>query len=352
MIDLASLSPEEILAFLLENYDKKEAIRPFFGDEIFRWIHSRWEYDTSRYSNIPKRLRDFLSNETFLPKISAKYRLISRDRSEKLGVELKDGEIVETVYIPFRNRATVCVSSQVGCRFGCSFCQTAKMGFRRSLSPSEIVSQVYLFLKEGKRVTHVVFMGMGEPLDNYENVIKAVKILNNPLGLGISIRRITLSTVGLLPGIKRLINEGMQINLALSLHDPIPEERQRLVPAEGRHPIKKLLPLLMEYYRRTSRQVTFEYVVIEGINDTPRHSRRLTRIVEGLDYKLNLIPLNIPGMDRKTWHRNKAVVLQFKEMCLNAGLKNVTIRLSRGVDISGACGLLAGRNRRDSNQRR
>ncbi len=341
MIDLASLFPEEILAFLLEGYDEKAEIKPFFGDEIFRWIHGRWEYDALRYTNIPKRLRLFLSREISLPETSMRYRLVSRDGSEKLGIELRDGEIVETVYIPFRNRATVCVSSQVGCRFSCSFCQTGRMGFRRNLSPAEIVFQVYCFLREGKRVTHIVFMGMGEPLDNYENVIKAIRILNNPLGLGISIRRITLSTVGLVPGIKRLMTEGMQINLALSLHNPIPEERQVLVPAEKRHPIKKLLPLLMEYYHRTSRQVTFEYVVIEGVNDGPRHSRRLARISKGWDCKLNLIALNRSDIDRQTWRRNKAAVMRFKEMCLNAGLKNVTIRLSRGIDISGACGLLA-----------
>ena len=342
MIDILSYFPEEILSILLNKFGDSE-VKSFYADSIFSWLHKRLEYDFSRYSDIPASIRDFLELHAFVNQISDAQFFTSKDKSIKARFTLSDDNVIETVYLPYRNRVALCLSSQVGCKFKCSFCYTGKMGFSRNLLVSEILSQAYQFIKRGEKITHIVFMGMGEPLDNYDNVIKSIQILNHPLGQMIGKRRITISTVGIIHNIERLMQDMPQVNLAISLHNPISEEREQIVPAEKKFPLKRLIPMLKRYYSHTRRQVTFEYVVIDGVNNLPRHASRLSKLCKGWDCKLNIIAYNEPEMSLKEFLRNKKIARDFAQLCLNKGVRNVTIRLSKGWDVSGACGLLAGK---------
>ncbi len=338
--ELLGLLPEEIFSTLLEETCLEETLRPFYGDNIFRWLHLQLEKDPMEFSDIPKNIRDFLLRKFSIFQFNRAQFFLSKDGSEKVRLTCLDGNEIETVYLPYRGRRSVCVSSQVGCKWRCSFCYTGKMGFKRNLTAAEIVEQVYLFVRKYGPITHVVYMGMGEPLDNYEQVLRSIKLLNHPKGQNIGMRRITISTVGIIPSIERLLSEQIQVNLAISLHNPIPEERECQVPAEKIYPLKKLLPLLRRYYRITHRQITFEYVVLPGINDANRHVRSLVKILYGLDCKVNLIPYNMVGMSSKERKRHKSACTHFMSKLRQLGLNKVTIRSSRGLDISGACGQL------------
>ncbi len=337
---LLRLFPEEILGELLDAGYPEDRLRAFYGENIFRWLHQKLKRDPNEFSDLPKDLRQFLTWNFSCFVLQPDKSLVSGDSSEKIRFVCSDGERIEAVYLPYHRRKTVCVSSQVGCKWGCKFCYTGKMGFRRNLMAEEIVEQVYWFVRKYEAITHVVYMGMGEPLDNYEEVLRSIKLLNHPKGQHIGMRRITISTIGIIPAIERLLTERIQVNLAISLHNPIPEERQELVPGEKVYPLKRLVPLLQKYYQITHRQITFEYVVLPGENDDIRHARRLAKLCKGWDCKVNLIPYNMIGMSLRQWKQNKDACTVFRSKLWRFGLSKVTIRSSRGWDVAGACGQL------------
>jgi 23S rRNA (adenine2503-C2)-methyltransferase len=268
---------------------------------------------------------------------------VSKDGTRKFLFGLEDAETIESVFIPSKNTNTVCVSSQVGCKFACRFCASGRAGFVRNLRPAEMVNQVLEIASSvrgqfSKRELspNVVFMGMGEPLDNYDNVLKAIRILNAPYGLGIGQRKITISTCGIIPGIKRLMGEDLQIELSVSLHSPDDKTRSAIMAVNKRYPIKALMAALKGYIAKTNRQVTLEYVLIKGMNDSKEAAEALANLIKGGLFKVNLIRFNlVEGMDYDA--PDEKAVRSFKKI-LDENKIVSTIRVSRGQDIEAACG--------------
>ncbi len=296
-------------------------------------------------SNLPKSLRKELAEEFSLALPEIYREEIAQDGTRKLALRLEDGEIVETVLIPERDHYTLCVSSQVGCAMGCAFCLTAKMGFKRNLSPGEITAQVLRAkevlrseaLDRDKPLRNLVFMGMGEPLANYEAVLKALKSLLHSQGFDFSPRRVTVSTVGLVPQIRRL-GEDITVKLAISLHAPNDELRSRLVPVNRRYPLGELLEACRAYPLKRGWRITFEYVLLAGVNDQLKHAQELARLLRGIPAKINLIPFNEhPDLPFK--RPSEEEISAFQKILMDAGYV-ATIRKSHGEEISAACGQL------------
>ncbi len=321
--------------------------RPFRADQVFRWIHRRGVTDFAAMTDLAKALRARLQEEARigLPEVVARH--LSPDGTRKWVLRLADGNAIETVYIPEEGRGTLCVSSQVGCALGCRFCATARQGWARDLSTGEILAQLVVAHRElgdtpagGRPVTNVVLMGMGEPLLNYERVLPALRVLVDDLGYGISRRRVTVSTAGVVPAIDRL-REDCPVSLAVSLHAPDDALRERLVPLNRKYPIAELLAACRRYAAAgPHRAITFEYVLLEGVNDRDEDARALVRLLRGLPAKVNLIPFNpFPGALWRTPPPER--VDAFRERLLEAGLVTIT-RKRRGDSIDAACGQLVG----------
>lgn len=310
---------------------------------MFEWAWKHLVWDFSAMTNLPASLRERLSREFTIGAATPGAALMDAEEgTEKVLLSFRDGEAIETVLMREGNRRTVCVSTQVGCPIGCAFCATGRMGFHRDLSPGEIALQVLFYARklkaEGERVTHVVFMGMGEPLLNYDATLKAIRNLNHPWGLNLGARRFTVSTVGIVPEILRLAGEGLQVNLAISLHAPWDDLRERLVPAARKYPIAEILEAAEEYVRATKRRITYEYVLIAGVNDSPEAARALARLLRGRLAHVNLIPFNpAPGLPFRRPSLRR--VEGFKRELLSRGI-DVTVRYSRGVRIQAGCGQL------------
>ena len=316
---------------------------PYRARQVFEWAWKHLVRDFSAMTNLPVPLRERLSREFVIGAATPGATLMDAEEgTEKVLLTLRDGEAIETVLMRDDDRRTVCVSTQVGCPIGCAFCATGRMGFRRDLSPGEIALQVLFFaakLKaEGQRVTHVVLMGMGEPLLNHDATLKAIRNLNHPWGLNLGARRFTVSTVGIVPGILRLAEEGLQLNLAISLHAPWDDLRAELVPAARKYPIADVLAAAGEYVCATKRRVTYEYVLLYGVNDSPAAARALAELLRGRLAHVNLIPFNpAPGLPFKRPPLRR--VEAFKRELLRRGI-DVTVRYSRGVRIQAGCGQL------------
>ncbi len=298
-------------------------------------------------TNLPKELRQRLGEVFLLKLLDPLETLESTDGStRKVLFRLPDGETIESVFMLYQRRRTVCVSTQVGCPIGCPFCATGRSGFRRNLKPGEIIDQVLHFAREARKgvgdsskpVTNVVFMGMGEPLLNYEATLQAIRTLNDQRGFNLGARRFTISTVGIVPGIRRLAGEGLQVELAVSLHAPNDEIRDRLVPVNKGYPLKRLLVACQEFIEKTKRRITFEYVLINGVNDSISHARELASLLKGMLCHVNLIPMNpIPGVSMGPPPKRR--VLAFEEELRRQGI-SVTLRASKGADIQAGCGQL------------
>ncbi len=336
MLKLNELKFDGIVEWLREHGEK-----PYRARQIFRWLWEKGETDISNYSDISKALREKLKQEFEISWLKVLEVHRSADGSAKFLFELPDGEMIESVFIPDGKRKTVCVSSQVGCPLKCTICATGLMGFRRNLAAWEIASQVVEIRKTLKleRVTNVVFMGMGEPFLNIEEVLQAVLILNNPWGLRIGARKITLSTVGIIPGIYRLINFEKQVKLAISLHSAIQEKREKIAPIAKKYPLPALKEALRNYCERTKRRVTIEYVLLPGFNDHDEDIDALLEFIKGLTVKINVIPFNpYPGLPYRapTAEEIGRFMGRLYELPLT-----VTLRASRGRDVKGACGQLA-----------
>lgn len=315
----------------------------FRAEQVFRWIHQKGVLQAPDMANLPKRLRERLAAELEPFPARIEETMTSRDGTRKYLLRLRDGLTIETVLIPDKGRLTLCLSTQVGCAMGCAFCRTGRMGLKRNLEASEILGQYYAVrsLDEcGRGVTNFVFMGMGEPLENLEGLLPALKILTHPLGCGVSPRRITVSTVGIPEGLKRLL-ETVPVSVTLSLNAPDDEIRSRLMPVNRRYPLPLVLETLKRLPLEPRRRYTVAYVLIRGLNDSPVHARKLVRILHGIRCKVNLISFNpFPGCGLEGPDEDR--VLAFQAQLRFRGI-SAHIRHSRGADILGACGQLASR---------
>ena len=322
--------------------------KPFRAQQLIQWIHQAGFNEFSQMSNLGKSLRLKLSEiaEIRLPEIIEEQK--SADGTCKWLLKLDCGNSVETVYIPEPKRGTLCVSSQVGCSLNCSFCSTAKQGFNRNLTSAEIIGQVWLAVRQlslqagahDKRVTNVVMMGMGEPLLNFDNVVTAMDIMMDDFAYGLSKRRVTLSTSGVLPELERL-RETSPVALAVSLHAPNDALRNILVPINKKYPLVQLMALCRDYFKgEHKRVVTFEYVMLKGVNDQPEHAYELVKLLHDVPSKVNLIPFN-PFPLTQYERSDKGTIDAFREILVRKGINTIT-RKTRGDDIDAACGQLAG----------
>ncbi len=341
-INLLDLDLAGLEAFFVEIDEK-----PFRARQLLQWIHQYRVVDFAEMTNLSKVLRQKLSElaTISLPEVLQEY--ISKDGTYKWLIKLSCGNSIETVYIPEGNRGTLCVSSQVGCALACTFCSTAQQGFNRNLTTGEIIGQLWLANealgkdpKGNRLVTNVVMMGMGEPLANYKNVVAAMKLMLDDFGYGISWRRVTLSTAGIVPMIDQL-KEDCHVSLAVSLHAANDELRNKLVPLNEKYPIAVLLDACRRYVDvNQKRHITFEYVLLDGMNDSAKDARDLVKLLKGIPSKVNLIPFNpFPGTHYRCSSRN--AIMRFKELLVDAGMV-ATVRKTRGDDIVAACGQLAG----------
>lgn len=324
----------------LENILKSWGELPFHAKQIFSWVYKRGVSDFLNMSDLPSGLRKRLKDNYYLFSLNLVKILKSQDRTKKLLFKLSDGNFIEIVIIPTEKRVTACLSTQVGCKFACRFCASGMLGFKRNLTCGEIIEQI-LYSKNNysdKKITHLVFMGIGEPLDNYANVIKAIQIINSTLGLNIGARRITISTCGIIPAIKKLAKEGLQIELSISLHAADEKIRSALMPVNKIYPLRNLINTCGEYIKKTNRQITFEYVLIKDINSNLQSAKKLSIMLKGLNCKVNLIPANIIK-EFKIEPPKRNEILLFKDYLLKQGI-NVTLRRPRGADIEAACGQL------------
>jgi len=307
--------------------------------QIWSWLYVQRARDWSGMTNLPAALRAALAERFDLSAGGVRRAEGEPGQTRKLVVGLRDDEAVETVLIPAPDRRTVCVSSQCGCRFACAFCASGQAGFSRNLDAGEIVAQVLLAWDAfGEKPTHVVFMGIGEPLDNYDAVLAAIHILNDAEGVGIGARRLTISTCGVVPGIRRLAGEGLQIELSVSLHAADNELRSKLMPVNRRHNLDELLPACRAYTEATGRIITFEYTLIEGVNDSPACAQQLVERLRAFPCRVNLIPLSeVSEFKGKPsgWNAIRDMLATLAKAGINA-----TLRDSKGASIKAACGQL------------
>jgi 23S rRNA (adenine2503-C2)-methyltransferase len=303
-------------------------------------LYRRAEELVANMGDLPQEMRDYLDREFRVHPLHVATHKKSTDHVDKLLVHNGDHKVYECVLLPYKDRVSCCLSSQVGCPMGCTFCATGLGGFDRNLTAGEIVGQ-YLMLQRlsEKRISHVVFMGMGEPLLNLKNVVKAMRVMHDEIGL--SYRHLTVSTVGLVPQIYQLAEEELPIHLALSLHSPFDEVRDALMPVNHKWPVREVVQAMRDYQRSTGRKVTFEYLLIKGVNDTPEQAKALVPLLKGMPNVINLIPFNWVDTERGFARPEKDRIRTFRGILENAGM-NVTERTERGHDIAAACGQLAG----------
>ncbi len=334
---LVGLGREELMEVLGARPDAKLRAK-----QLAHRLYARAEEDFAEMGDLPQGLREELAQRFVSQPLHIATHRKSTDGVEKLLVHRGDNAVYECVLLPYADRVSCCISSQVGCPMGCKFCATGLGGFDRNLDASEIVGQ-YLLLQRlsPRRISHVVFMGMGEPLLNLENVVKSLRLLHDEVGL--SYRHLTVSTVGLVPQIRELANEQMPIHLALSLHSPIDSIRDRLMPVNHKWPVKEVMGAMRDYQKSTGRKITIEYLLIKGITDTPDQAHELAQLVKGVPSVVNLIPFNWVDTEQGFARPERERVRAFRSILEGRGV-NVTERVERGHDIAAACGQLAGQH--------
>jgi 23S rRNA (adenine2503-C2)-methyltransferase len=320
----------------------------FRGEQVWRWVHDRGARDFEEMTNLSRELRADLAERAQIGSLKIAEIQTSRDGTRKLRLETRDGQSIESVIIPDGDKTTQCISSQVGCAVDCQFCATAKMGLKRNLDAGEIVDQVYLArrlldeVEPGRKLTNLVYMGMGEPLHNYDNLIKSLRILTHDKGAKLGQRRVTVSTSGLVPKLEKLGLEDVRPNLAVSLNAPNDEIRDQIMPINRKWNIGKLLAALKAYPLEQRRRITFEYVLLAGVNDSLRDASQLAKLLRGLKCKVNIIPWN-PHPEAPYARPADAVIEAFQMECKRLGLPTY-LRRPRGDDIDAACGQLANRS--------
>ncbi len=312
----------------------------FRAKQIYRWLHKSFVTDFNEMSDISVELRNTLNDNFVIFGCTIEKKLVSEyDSTMKYLFKLHDGELIESVLMKYKYGYTVCVSSQVGCRMGCTFCASTLSGVVRNLTPSEILSQIYAISRDNDiRVSHIVMMGMGEPFDNYDNVLKFLHLVSDEYGVNISMRHISLSTCGIVPAIYKLMNENLQLTLSVSLHAPTDELRSSMMPVNRKYHIDELIAACREYTQKTSRRISFEYSLVRNVNDTDECAFALAKLLKGMLCHINLIPVNEvteTGCKKSSPERVK----RFSDILASKGF-NATVRRELGSDINAACGQL------------
>ena len=343
LTDLTTAQLEDMLAAL--------GAPAYRAKQVQHWVYSGLAASFDEMANLPKGLRQRLSDEIALRAVSPKYEAVSRDGTVKMLFSLRDGKTIEAALMRYalatsRSRNTVCVSTQVGCPIGCPFCATGQQGFERNLTPGEIIDQVLHYARrlrdeDGSTIDNVVFMGMGEPFLNFDALWQAVEMLNSPQGFGLGARQMTISTAGIVPGIRRLSLEKLQVGLAVSLHAADDALRNSLVPINRNYPLEKLMAACCDYVEATGRRVSFEYALFEGVNDSAEHVRALGRLIKGMNCHVNLIAGNSTS-DAGFKASGKDAVLAFQAELEQRHIP-CTLRVRRGIDIDAGCGQLRSR---------
>lgn len=336
--NIADLSLKELSGFLTEHN------HPIYrAKQIWQWLFQKRATTFEEMSSLSLDLREALGDHFLIERLQILRRAESRDGTVKFLFGLADGESIESVLIPEATRLTLCISTQAGCAFGCAFCATAVLGFKRNLTGSEIVNQVLEVsrsLQKGRRISHIVLMGMGEPLANYEQTLRALEIItDSQWGIGISPRRVTLSTVGLVPQIEKLIAE-TKINLAISLHAPDNRLRGQLMPVNRKYSLAQVIDCCRSLPIPRRKRITFEYVLLRGVNDSEQHARELAKLLRGIPSKVNVIPFN-PHPGSEFLRPSNESIARFQNVLHDAGVQ-INVRRPRGDDIQAACGQLQG----------
>ena len=334
-IDIKSMNLSELIAFM-EGLGEKA----FRAKQIYQWIHQKHVEKFSEMTNISKNLIAKLEEHAYLTCLQQEEVQISKiDGTRKYLFLLDDGNVIESVLMRYKHGNSVCISSQVGCRMGCRFCASTLDGLVRGLSAGEMLDQIYRIGKDiGERISNVVVMGTGEPLDNYDNLLKFIQLLTDENGINISQRNLTVSTCGIVPKMRELADEKLSITLALSLHASSQEKRLELMPVANKYDIHEVIDACKYYFDVTGRRITFEYSLVGGVNDTDEDANRLSALIRGINCHVNLIPVN-PIKERDYVQSNARVIEAFKNKLEKNGI-NVTIRREMGRDIDGACGQL------------
>lgn len=339
---ITDLNEEEFRAWAASIGEK-----PFRATQLFQWIHRHRVNSFDEMSNISKKFREKISANFILDRIPIIKITESGDGSRKFLQKLKDGHEVESVLMPHDDHYTVCISTQAGCAMACRFCLTATMGLKRHLTTGEIVEQVinaYTLVPEGESVRNIVFMGMGEPFHNYDNTIRALSILQNEKGMDFSNRRITISTCGLVPQILKFAKEDIKANLAISLNGVTQEGRKQLMPITKRYPLDELMAACREFTKGDKRKITFEYILMDQLTDSMEAAKKMVKLLHGIKGKVNLIPYNEnPHLEFKASKMEQ--IKRFQQFLLDHGVL-ATLRISKGQDISAACGQLASQNQK------
>lgn len=335
MKDIKSMTTDELTQSISEL-----GMPAYRAEQIFKWLHEKGVGSFDEMLNIPKNLRSLLSDIYYISVASIEKKLIScYDGTIKYLFKLHDGEFVESVLMDYHHGYTICISTQVGCKMGCAFCATGKSGFSRNLTPSEMLAQIQTAQQDNHiRISNIVLMGMGEPLDNYDNVLRFLQLVRSDRGLNIGMRHITLSTCGIVPRIYDLADENLQITLSVSLHAPNDEIRSKTMPVNNKYPVDTLLKACRDYVEKTNRRITFEYAMIDGVNDSDNCALELAQRLKGMLCHVNLIPVNnVNGLDyRKS---NNQRLIEFSKILDKHGI-TVTIRRTLGSDIDASCGQL------------
>ena len=339
MIDISSLQLEQ-----LKEYITGLGAKPFVAGQIYRWLHQRGTQSFDEMTDISKSLREKLSQQRYITGLSIRKKQVSKDGTLKYLYQLADGNCIETVLMRYQHGNSICVSSQVGCRMGCTFCASTQHGKVRDLAAGEILRQVYATEKDiGERVSNIVMMGIGEPLDNFDNAVAFIKIISSPQGKNISQRNISLSTCGIVPRIYQLAQLKLGITLSISLHATTTEKRKVTMPITNAYSVEELMQACRDYTKTTNRRISFEYSMIKGVNDTDEDAQRLARLLKGMISHVNLIPIN-PVDGSPYTQSDDAVIRAFQKKLQNLHV-NATIRRRLGQDISAACGQLRNENR-------
>ena len=338
-MDIKSLSLDELKTEVVKLGEK-----PYRAKQLYEWMHVKLARSYGEMTNLPKDLREKLSEDyEYISLKEVTVQTSGLDGTKKYLFELADGNLVESVWMQYHHGNSVCISSQVGCRMGCRFCASTLDGLERNLTPSEMLDQIYAISRStGERVSNVVVMGTGEPLDNYDNLLRFIHMVTDENGLNISQRNITVSTCGIVEYMKRLADQKLQITLALSLHGSTQEKRRELMPVANRYDISEVIDACRYYLDQTGRRVTFEYSLVGGVNDTDEDAENLCRLIDGLNCHVNLIPVN-PIKERDYVGSERKDVLRFQKKLEKRHI-NATIRREMGRDIDGACGQLRRRH--------
>lgn len=324
----------------LKDYMQSIGEKKFRADQIFTHFHKHNKWDIDELNVLPEKLRAKLKEKAHISKIDIFKRFDSEiDDTKKYLFSLEDGNIIESVSMKYQHGTTVCISTQVGCKMGCSFCASTKEGKIRDLSPAEMLSQIYMIEKDQDVIiSNIVLMGSGEPLDNYENTLKFLKIIHDEMGHNISYRSITISTCGLVPKIYELADENIPVTLSISLHSAFDEERKKIMPIAKKYSVSEIIEACMYYDSKNNRRITFEYTLIEGVNDRQEDIDEIARVLRGVNGHVNLIPLN-PIKEYKKERPSKSNTLRFENELMKKKV-DVTVRREMGSDISASCGQL------------